>query len=83
MSSSLEHLKGTLSHLPPAERAELAEYLLRSLESEQKDARAEWLALAEDWRALAENTEKTGMPGPNSSESAPESVSPNFAPRFP
>ena len=47
MSASLEQLKSTLSGLPVSERAELAEFLLRTLDSEEEGAKAEWLALAE------------------------------------
>ena len=47
MSPSLEQLKATLSSLPVTERAELAQYLLRSLDPEDEGAKAEWLALAE------------------------------------
>ncbi len=44
---SLEQLKATLAELPASERAELAQYLLRSLDTEEGGADAEWLALAE------------------------------------
>jgi putative addiction module component (TIGR02574 family) len=47
MSSTLAHLKNTLSSLPAEERAELAQYLLHSLDQEEEGARAQWLALAE------------------------------------
>ena len=47
MSPSLEQLKATLCALPAAERAELAQHLLRFLEPEEQGAKAEWLALAE------------------------------------
>ena len=47
MSPSLEELKVTLSALPAAERADLAQYLFRSLESDEEEVKAEWLALAE------------------------------------
>ena len=43
-SASLEQLKSTLSSLPASERAELADYLLLSLDDE--GAEAEWLELA-------------------------------------
>ena len=47
MSATLEELKSTVSGLPVAERAELAHYLLRTLEAPDEGAAAEWLALAE------------------------------------
>jgi len=46
MSATLEELKSTVSGLPISERAELAHYLLRTLEAPDEGA-AEWLALAE------------------------------------
>jgi putative addiction module component (TIGR02574 family) len=52
MSASLEELKTTLSGLPVPERAELARYLLHTLEPAEEGAAAEWLALAE--RRMAE-----------------------------
>ena len=47
MSATLEELKSTVSGLPVPERAELVHYLLRTLESPEEGAAAEWLALAE------------------------------------
>jgi putative addiction module component (TIGR02574 family) len=47
MSATLEELKATVSVLPAAEKAELAYYLLRTLEAPDEGAAAEWLALAE------------------------------------
>jgi len=44
---TLEQLKPMLAELSAAERAELAQYLLRSLDAEESGAEAEWLALAE------------------------------------
>jgi hypothetical protein len=44
MSATLEELKSTVSHLPVSERAELAHYLLRTLEAPDEGAAAEWLA---------------------------------------
>lgn len=52
MSPSLEELKVTLSALPLPERAELASYLLHTLEPADEGAAGEWLALAE--RRMAE-----------------------------
>jgi putative addiction module component (TIGR02574 family) len=47
MNPSLEELKLTLSGLPVPERAELAHFLLHTLEPAEEGAAAEWLALAE------------------------------------
>jgi putative addiction module component (TIGR02574 family) len=53
MSLTLQELKSVASALPIEERAELAQFLLRSLdELDEKETRAEWLALAE--RRMAE-----------------------------
>jgi len=60
MSASLEQLKTTLSGLPAAERAELAQYLLQSLEEEE--ARAEWLALAQQRMAEVRAGRVVGIP---------------------
>jgi hypothetical protein len=46
MNPTLQQLKDAASALPARERAELAEFLLRSLDG-QDEARAEGLALAE------------------------------------
>ncbi len=48
MSPTLQDLKNAASSLPVSERADLAQYLLRSLDEQNEDgARAEWLTLAE------------------------------------
>jgi putative addiction module component (TIGR02574 family) len=47
MSATLDELKSTVSGLPASERAELAHYLLHTLEPPDDGAAAEWLALAE------------------------------------
>ncbi len=48
MAVTLQDLKNAASDLPVPERAELARFLLDSLdEGEQAAARAEWIALAE------------------------------------
>jgi len=47
MSTSLEELQATLSALPAAERADLAHYLLHTLEPAEEGAAAGWLALAQ------------------------------------
>lgn len=62
MPTSLEQLKTTLSALPVGERAELAEYLLRSLEPEDEGAKAEWLALAERRMADVRAGRVVGIP---------------------
>ena len=46
MSAMLDELKTTVSGLPLSERAELAHYLLHTLESSDEGVEAEWLALA-------------------------------------
>jgi hypothetical protein len=62
MSRSLEQLKTTLSSLPAEERAELAQYLLRSLGMEEEGARAEWLAVAEQRMAEVRTAQVVGIP---------------------
>jgi putative addiction module component (TIGR02574 family) len=62
MTSTLEQLKMSLSDLPPEERAELARYLLRSLDSEDEGAKAEWLALAESRMADVRAGRVVGIP---------------------
>ena len=47
MSATLEELKSTVSSLPAHQRAELAHYLLHTLETPDEGATAEWVALAE------------------------------------
>lgn len=47
MNSSLEELKASLINLPAQQRAELAHYLLDTLDGAEPDAAAEWLALAQ------------------------------------
>lgn len=46
MSSTLEQLKATLGNLSTDDRADLAEYLLQTLDSETASIRSEWLAVA-------------------------------------
>jgi len=46
MSVTLEELKSTVSGLPIPERAELAHYLLHTLEAPEEGAAAAWLAFA-------------------------------------
>jgi putative addiction module component (TIGR02574 family) len=47
MIQSLEHLKTSLSQLPDKQRAELAQYLLHSLDEREEGAREEWIEVAE------------------------------------
>ncbi|MGH7173204.1 MAG: addiction module protein [Gemmataceae bacterium] len=47
MNASLEELKVSLLALPAPERAELAHYLLHSLDDAEADAAGEWMALAQ------------------------------------
>jgi putative addiction module component (TIGR02574 family) len=47
MNPSLEELKASLIALPAPQRAELAHYLLHTLDDAEPDAEAEWLALAQ------------------------------------
>jgi hypothetical protein len=59
MSPSLDQLKETLSSLPSPQRAELAHYLVSSLEAEEE---AEWLALAEQRMADVRAGKVVGIP---------------------
>ncbi|HTU17634.1 MAG TPA: addiction module protein [Gemmataceae bacterium] len=47
MNASLEEWKSALITLPAQQRAELAHYLLHTLDDAEADAGAEWLALAQ------------------------------------
>ena len=62
MSPSLEEFKVPLSGLPIPERAELAHYLLHTLEPAEEGAAAEWLALAEQRMAAVRAGEVVGIP---------------------
>ena len=62
MGSSLEELKTTLSNLPAAERIELAHFLLRSLDPDEEDSKAEWLTLAEQRMAEVRSGQVVGIP---------------------
>ena len=59
---SLEQLKTMLSGLPADERAELAHYLLRSLDSNEDSTRAEWLTLTEQRMAEVRAGRIVGIP---------------------
>lgn len=64
MSPTLQDLKAAASGLPVGERAELAQYLLRSLhDQEEEGGRAEWLALAERRMAEVRAGKVVGIPG--------------------
>ncbi len=69
MSATLEELKSTVSGLPVAERAELAHYLLRTLEAPDEGAAAEWLALAERRMDEVRAGRVVGMPAEQVMES--------------
>ena len=62
MTPSVEQLKVTLSTLAARERAELAQYLLRSLEPDDEGTKAEWLALAEERMAEVRAGRVIGVP---------------------
>ena len=47
MSATLDELKTTVSGLPLIERAELAHYLLHTLEASHEGAASEWLDVAQ------------------------------------
>jgi putative addiction module component (TIGR02574 family) len=73
MSPSLEELKNTVSGLSAAERAELAQHLLRSLEPEEEGAKAEWLAVAEERMAEVRAGRVVGIPAEEVLKSMPGS----------
>src|SRR5262245_42871536 len=62
MSASLDELKTTLSSLPVSDRAELAQYLLQTLDPVEEGAPAEWLALAEQRMAEVRAGKVVGIP---------------------
>ena len=63
MSLTLQEFKKASSDLPTEERAELAQYLLRSLdELDGEEARGEWLALAEKRMAEVRAGKIVGIP---------------------
>jgi putative addiction module component (TIGR02574 family) len=59
---SLEELKTTAAGLSPPERAELAHYLLHTLEPAEDGAAAEWLAVAERRMADVRAGRVAGVP---------------------
>jgi len=63
MIASLQELKDAAAGLPVGERAELAQFLLHSLEQgKETDARAEWVALAEQRMADVKAGKVVGVP---------------------
>ena len=63
MSLTLQELKNVTSSLPAAERAELAQFLLGSLdEPDEEGTRSEWLALAERRMAEVRAGKVVGIP---------------------
>jgi putative addiction module component (TIGR02574 family) len=63
MSLTLQELKNVSSGLPVGERAELAQFLLHSLDTQDaEEARAEWLALAEKRMAEMRAGKVVGIP---------------------
>jgi putative addiction module component (TIGR02574 family) len=62
MTPNVDQLKVTLSHLTSPERAELAQFLLHSLEPVEEGAAAEWLALAERRMAEVRAGQVVGIP---------------------
>jgi putative addiction module component (TIGR02574 family) len=62
MIATLEDLKSAASGLPVSERAELAHYLLHTLEPPDDGASAEWLALAEQRMAEVHAGRVVGIP---------------------
>lgn len=63
MASTLHELKTASAGLPATDRAELAQFLLRSLdEGEDADARAEWLAVAQRRMAEVKGGTVAGIP---------------------
>ncbi len=63
MSLTLQELKNAAAELPTGERADLAQFLLRSLdEQDEEEAQAEWLALAEQRMAEVRAGKVVGIP---------------------
>ena len=69
MSAMLDELKTTVSGLPLSERAELAHYLLHTLESSDEGVEAEWLALANRRMEEVRAGQVTGIPAEQVMES--------------
>lgn len=71
MGASFEELKVALSALRTEERAELAQFLLGSLEPEEGDARRQWPALAERRMADVRAGRVVGIPAEEVLKSLP------------
>jgi hypothetical protein len=62
MNLTLDQLKTAVSELPSSERAQLAHFLLGSLEQDEADFRSEWLDVAAQQMAEARASEAVGVP---------------------
>ena len=63
MSAALQDFKTATAALPVEDRAELAQFLIRSLDDgSEADVRAEWLALGERRMADVKAGKVTGIP---------------------
>ena len=63
MSPTLQDLKNSVAGLSASERAELVQFLMRSLDgADEQDARTEWLALAEQRMTEARTGQVVGVP---------------------
>ena len=63
MVLTLEQLKEAASDLPSSERAEVAQFLVRSLDAQREaEIRAEWLSLAERRMADVKAGKVVGIP---------------------
>ncbi len=69
MNATLDELKSTVSGLPVPERAELAHYLLLSLETPDDGAAEDWLAIAERRVNEIQTGQVTGIPAEQVMES--------------
>lgn len=72
MNATLEHWKSELSGLPASARAELAQYLLDSLETDSESTKEEWLALAKQRMAQVRAGRVKGIPADEVLKSLPE-----------
>jgi putative addiction module component (TIGR02574 family) len=63
VNSTLQELKDAATALPVSERAELVQFLLRSLDDQEDEGvRAQWLALAEERMAEVRAGKVIGVP---------------------
>jgi putative addiction module component (TIGR02574 family) len=72
MTEAVERLKAQAGKLSAEERAELAYFLLRSLDPEAEDVKAEWLVLAEHRMSDVRAGQVTGIPAEDVLNSLPE-----------